>query len=347
MDCRLITIVAIFALFAAVFASDSVSYANSNDLKVTRTLETEKTGKIGIISGIAEYSYTSKVVLSITNTGNLAKPGVLVKAGLAGIPADAKITYEPKADSAEGTVWSLDTLKPGETKEITATVDIELGRDWLNGLAAPAISVEQSPAVLSAPAFASQGETVTVFLSTADGKPIAKAKVVAVSPKGERIEMLTDASGSAVYKVTEAGSYIYVVDTYKIESMPSTEAKALITSPPITAAVQTTPAAEAGFLSQLTLVVAGFMLVALILLAIIAYYSTRGEEEEAYKPKAKAVEEEEVSYFTPEPREPEKKQAAKPAPSDDRARLEKAKEMTRKILEARKKELAAKKAKKR
>jgi len=335
-------IVAFSLLFGAIFAADSVSYANSNGLDVSRILEVNKTGRLNIVLNTAEYVYTSTVTLTIKNTGAFEKPGVVVAEAL-NLPKDANVAYTPEPVSVQGANgWNIGTIAPGESKKIVAVVDSELGKDWLTSLPAPAISVEQVKAVLLATGSVSEGENVRITLTTEQAQPIGGAKVTAVSPSGKKIEMMTDDSGNADYKATEAGSYLYIVDGYSVASTPETQVTALIKSSPITASVhETTPASE-GVLSQFTMVIAGFMVVSLILLAVIAYYSMRGEEE----PEGPKRVEEEDEEEAPEPRGEYEEPAKKNNFRDEAARIERAREMTRKILEARKKELAAKGKKK-
>jgi hypothetical protein len=136
------------------------------------------------------------------------------------------------------------------------------------------------------------GGTLTIWLKSQEGRPIAGAKVLVDYPDGTRQAVKTDATGAASLEASRKGSYTYSVEGYRLYQLSSTiaEEAAPEGGQQVPAAAS---AADEGLLPGIMAVLpvfAGLFAAAVVVLLAYNFFFTRREDEYADGPAPQLAE---------------------------------------------------------
>jgi hypothetical protein len=275
------------ALVATIAADTTIKTEDVNGLRITRSLATyTQQGtdyRTSPDSGVVSSQTGSLVTISIYNMRKTSLENFNFTEDLTWIPTTKTITFSVKPDynDGRGATWTVGSLASSQTTEVSYRVNSALNPESMHNAPLPKVEFATIKAILTVTRNANQGETVSVFLASEDGTPVANAKITANTPAGENLGLVTDSQGRSSYIPVDSGFYTYDVKGYDVAFLPSTQIEqVLISSPPQAAAV--TPANGNGVISALggiMPVLAVVLLVGLVAFALYAYLNTSPRED--------------------------------------------------------------------
>ncbi len=327
---RTLTAILLFSLAALSFAGLAVGRSFENVKLVSSALVTDA----GSGTGAATYTYAYKTVETITvkNTGKYVEGNVLIMRDYSGLPE----SFSPNATvvSNKTAVWKFGRIAPGETAVASAIFASVLEPSEIASAPVPYFQLEEPRAKLEVEDGGLLGSRIDIRLVREDGTPVAGEDIIVFLPSGKRMALVTDEAGFASFRPSESGAYYYSVEGYQILNSASTLVKGSAGSP-VSASIRADEVSPDS-LVPLIPVIGGFAVAAVLLLGGIFFFASRKENgdrqmlEIGGQPAARKA-------MIPMPELPTHEVVYD---DKERAKLDKAREMTQKIIEMRKQELA-------
>ncbi len=325
-------------LFANVFAVSSDTY-NFAGVKIDISREKQMSSTDGILRTV--YADHLKV-----ENNNLPKQQVEVKIcypGFSVVETDGE-----KQDSC--VVWRLDYLGPYDEKGLYVRV---MGVGTL-GEVKPEVEYEIAPLKIILPDEVESGDKVNVLVVDEDNNPIPYVSVKVSGPSGDE-EFTSDENGRLTLSFDEPGRYVIKIVNTTVEG--SVEVKPVEQESTITATI-TDNSSEVKGAKELLPVFIGLVILAVVLIGLLIFYSTRSEpegdngmptrEETPFSPRTEHPKDDHSGWDIERPdqhdfkeQEPEGSESV-PGKYDDSSdtedldrRIEEIQELTRRILENR------------
>ncbi|MCX8197231.1 MAG: hypothetical protein N3G80_02865 [Candidatus Micrarchaeota archaeon] len=336
---RIIQLLMFALLVSALFAQNySAQYAVEDWFKISRTI-TQEQGSLCISNGISNACMNSgaiappalssprtKVTLVVENVGSITRTNITIGENILYIPPGAKVEFSPSPSASDGKTvyWSIPQLAPGQSKKYSYEFDAALSESDTKRLSPLLVVAEPVLVYLSAPSSLQVGSRIDLVLKTIHGEPVAGAAIAVEFADGSRQLVKTNSQGIASFDAKKAGFYTYTVEGYKLAQPISTSVflKEEQKVPPSAAA----SVADKGLISALSgifPVFAAIFAIAIIALILYNFIVSSKNAEEALPPAE-----------SDKPKQPQQ------APQ---LKEEEIKQVTRDIIESRKRQLEEKK----
>jgi hypothetical protein len=291
-------VVGMLLLFGAAFSENYTSQSTHEGwMKITRSVQVSEQGRCTYVTGTCSATgaklpdgfggfsgSSTTITLTAQNIGPVARNGVELMESLAHVPVGASLTFNPlpSANSGMQASWAIGSLAPGESKSVYYAYSARSDQGDIENI--PAVQLKAAPAgvVLSAPVRAEVGSRVSLALLSDTGAPVPDTVVQIQYPDGSSQAVRTNSEGKVSFTAGKEGFYTYSVGGFNLLKLASTEAQP---APEVPAAAASTAAAGQEIASSifgLLPILAAIFAVAVIMLLIYNFLTSKKEEGEDY-----------------------------------------------------------------